>query len=118
MYLLHFAFCLILTGIRVCDSSEPTTHSDHLVIIESETRLNSEDTESFISSVTPPGYKFTHVRRNVKKGGGVDFFIKDDRSLESVSKNIFQAFESTSVPISTEGDVVFHILYRPPNLSK
>ena len=200
MHLLHFAVYLILTGIRVCDSSEPTMHSGHPVIIESgihpcvdsinfaylafqghcrrvthslrnvnpwtslllaisgdislnpgpgsrslndcllnfrsirnksasflefvkdnnadliavtETWLRPEDTESFISSITPPGYKFTHVPRNVKKGGGVGFF-------EQVSKNSCQAFESISIQISTEGakDVIFHVVYRPPNLSK
>ena len=79
-----------------------------------------EDTESFISSITPPGYKFTHVPRNVKKGGGVGFFIKEDLSFERVSKNSYQAFESISIQISTEGakDVIFHVVYRPPNLSK
>ena len=35
MHLLHFAVYLILTGIRVCDSFEPTMHSGHPVIIES-----------------------------------------------------------------------------------
>ena len=35
MHLLHFAIYLIMTGIRVCDSSEPTMHSGHPVIIES-----------------------------------------------------------------------------------
>ena len=207
MHLLHFAVYLILTGIRVCDSSEPTMHSGHPVIIESgihlcvdsinytylafqghcrrvthsfqnvspwtslllalsgdislnpgpasrslngfflnirsirnksasflefvkdnngdliavtETWLRPEDTEGFISSITPPGYKFTHVPRNVKKGGGVGFFIKEDLCFEQVSKNNCQAFESTSIKISTEGakDVIFHVLYRPPNLSK
>ena len=203
MHLLHFAIYLILTCIRVCDSSESTMHSGHPVIIESgihpcadnincsylafqghcrrvthsfwnvspwtslplalsgdislnpgpasrsligcllnirsirnksasflefikdnniavtETWLRSEDTESFISSITPPGYNFTHVLQNVKKGGGVGFFIKEDLSFEQVSKNNCQAFESTSIQISTEGakDVIFHVLCRPPNLS-
>ena len=169
MHLLHFAVYLILTGIRVCDSSEPNVHSGHPVIIESgidpctdsinyaylafqghcqrlthsfrnlspwtslllalsgdislnpgpasrslngcllnirsirnksasflefakdintdliavtETWLRPEDNEGFISSITPPGYKFTHVPRNVKKGGGVGFFIKEDLSSD------------------------------------
>ena len=30
-------------------------------IAVTETWLRPEDTESFISSITPPGYKFTHV---------------------------------------------------------
>ena len=39
------------------------------LIAVTETWLRPEDTESFISSITPPVYKFTHVPRNVKKGG-------------------------------------------------
>ena len=80
----------------------------------------SEDTVSFISSITPPGYKFTHVPRNIKKGGGVGFFIKEDLIYEQVSKNNYQTFESISIQISSEGakDVIFHVVYRPPNLSK
>ena len=46
------------------------------LIAVTETWLRPEDTESFISSITPPGYKFTHVPRNVKKGGGVGFFYQ------------------------------------------
>ena len=63
---------------------------------------------------------FNHVPRDVQKGGGVGFFIKEDLSFEKVSKNNCQTFESTSIQISTEGakDVIFHVLYRPPNLSK
>ena len=172
MHLLHFAIYLILSGIRVCESSEPTIQSGHPVTIESgihpcidsincaylafqghcrrvthsfqnispwsslllallgdislnpgpvsrylngcllnirsvrnksasfrefvkdnnadllavtETWLRPEDTKSFICSITPPGYKFTHVPRNVKKGGGVGFFIKEDLSFELLS---------------------------------
>ena len=90
------------------------------LIAVTETWLRPEDTESLISSITPPGYKFTHVPRNVKKGGGVGFFIKEDLSFEQVSKNSYQAFESISIQISTEDakDVIFHVVYRPPNLSK
>ena len=84
-----------------------------------ETWLRPEDTESFISSITPPGYKFTHVPRNVKKGSGVGLFIKEDLSFEQVSENSYQAFEIISIQISTEGakDVIFHVVYRPTNLS-
>ena len=35
MHCLHFAVYLILSGIRVCDSSEPIIHSGHPVVIES-----------------------------------------------------------------------------------
>ena len=170
MHFLHFTVYPILSGIRVCDSSEPIMHSGHPVIIESgihpcvdsinfaylaiqghcrrvthsfrnvspwtslllalssnislnpgpgsrslngcllnvrsirnksasflefvkeknadliavtETWLGPEDTKSFISSITPPGYRFTLVPQNVKKGGGVVFFIKEDLSRSS-----------------------------------
>ena len=102
---------IIESGIHPCVDS---------INFETETWLRPEDTESFISSITPPGYKFTHVPRNVKKGGGVGFFIKEDLSFEQVSKNSYQAFEIISIQISTEGakDVIFHVVYSPPNLSK
>ena len=51
------------------------------LIAVTETSLRPEDTEGFISSITPPGYKFTHVPRDAKKGGGVGFFIKEDLSF-------------------------------------
>ena len=40
--------------------------------------------------------------------------------LQQVSKNNYQAFESISIQISSEGakDVIFYVVYRPPNLSK
>ena len=40
--------------------------------------------------------------------------------MSKISKNNCHAFESTLIQISTEGakDVIFHVLYRPPNLSK
>ena len=90
------------------------------LIALTEIWLRPEDTESFISCITPPGYKFAHILLNVKKGGGVGFFIKEDLCFEQVSKNNCQDFESTSIQISTEGakDVIFHVLYRPSNLSK
>ena len=90
------------------------------LIAVTETWLRPEDTECFISSITPPGYKFTHVPRNIKKGGGVGFFVKEDLSYEQVSKNNYQAFESISIQISSEGakDVIFRVVCGPPDLSK
>ena len=60
------------------------------LIAVTETWLRPEDTESFISSITPLGYKCTHVPQNIKKGGGVGFFIKEDLSYEQVSKTIIR----------------------------
>ena len=72
------------------------------LIAVTKTWLSSEDTGSFISSITPPGYKVTHVPRNVKKGGGVGFFVKENLSFEQVANNNCQTFESSSIQISTE----------------
>ena len=115
---------LIITPTKLsssgCMQHEFVKDNNADLIAITETWLKPEDTESFISSITPPGYKFTHVPRNVKKGGGVGFFIKEDLSYEQVSKNNYQAFESISIQISSEGakDVIFHVVYKPPNLSK
>ena len=48
------------------------------IIAVTETWLRPDDTDSFIASVTPPGYKCTHVPRQQGRGGGVGFFIRDD----------------------------------------
>ena len=48
------------------------------IIVVTETWLRPDDTDSFIASVTPPGYKCTHVPRPEGRGGGVRFFISDD----------------------------------------
>ena len=48
------------------------------VIAVTETWLRSDDTDSFISSVTPTGYKYTHVPCSEGRGSGVGFFIHDD----------------------------------------
>ena len=62
------------------------------LIAVTKTWLKEEDTECFISSITPPGYKFTHVPQNVKKGGGVIFFIKEDLSCEQDFKKQLSRF--------------------------
>ena len=48
------------------------------VIVVTETSLRPDDTDSFIASVTPLGYKCTHVPRPEEKGSGVRFFIGDN----------------------------------------
>ena len=89
--------CLLnIRSIRNKSASFLEFVKDNNLIAVTETWLRPEDTESFISSITPPGYKFSHVPRNVRKGGGVGFFIKEDLSFEQVSKNNCQAFESNS----------------------
>ena len=82
---------------------------------------NRSDTDGFIASVTPPGYKCTHVPRPEGRGGGVGFFIRDDIDFKVLPQPCFNTFESISVHLSTGNaqDIVFHTVYRPPpNVSK
>ena len=90
------------------------------IIAVTETWLRPDDTDSFIGSVTPPGYKCTHVPRQQGRGGGVGFFIRDDIDFKVLPQPCFNTFESISVHLSTGNaqDIVFHTVYRPPNVSK
>ena len=90
------------------------------IIAVTETWLRPDDTDSFIASVTPPGYKCTHVPRAEGRGGGVGFFICDDIDFKVLPQPCFNTFESISVHLSTGNaqDIVFHTVYRPPNVSK
>ena len=85
-----------------------------------ETWLRPDDTDSFIPSVTPPGYKCMHVPRLEGRGGGVRFFISDDIDFKVLPKPCFSTFESISVYLSTGNaqDIVFHTVYRPPMFRK
>ena len=90
------------------------------IIAVNETWLRQDDTDSFIASVTPPGYKCTHVPRPEGRGGGVGFFIRDDIDFKVLPQPCFNTFESISVHLSTGNaqDIVFHTVCRPPNVSK
>ena len=90
------------------------------IIAVTETWLRPDDTDSFIASVTPPGYKCTHVPRQQGRGGGVGFFIRDDIDFKVLPQPCFNTFKSISVHLSTANaqDIVFHTVYRPPNVSK
>ena len=90
------------------------------IIAVTETWLRPDDTDSFIAGVTPPGYKCTHVPQSEGRGGGVGFFIHDDIDFKVLPQPCFNTFESISVHLSMGNaqDIVFHTVYRPPNVSK
>ena len=48
------------------------------VTVVTGTCLRSDDNDSFIASVTPPGYKCIHIPRPDGRSSGVGFFISDD----------------------------------------
>ena len=86
------------------------------IIAVTETWLRPDDTDSFIASVTPPGYKCTHVPCPEGRGGGVRFFIHDDIDFKVLPQPCFNTFESISVHLSTGNaqDIIFHTVYRSP----
>ena len=90
------------------------------IIAVTETWLRPDDADSFIASVTPPGYKCTHVPRPEGRGGGVGFFICDDTDFKVLPQPCFNIFESISVHLSTSNaqDIAFHTVYRPPMFPK
>ena len=90
------------------------------IIAVTETWPQQDDTDSFIASVTPPGYKCTHVPHPEGRGGGVGLFILDDIDFKVLHQQCFNTFESISVHLSTGNaqDIVFHPVYRPPMFPK
>ena len=88
------------------------------VIVVTETWLQSDDMDSFIASVTPPGHKCTHVPLTERKDG-VRFFIHDNFYFKLLSQPHFKTFESISMhPSVAMPRTFFHTMYRPPNVSK
>ena len=113
--------CLLnITSIRNKSASFLEFVKDNNADLIAVTETWPDDAKSLISSITPPGYKFSHVPENIKKGGGVGFFIKEDLSYEQISKYNCQAFESTLIQISTEDakGVIFHVLFHDPQISQ
>ena len=94
--------------------------AEDFIIAVIETWLRPVGTASFIASVTPPGYKCTHVPCLEGRGGGVGFFTHDDIDFKVLPQPCFNTFESISVHLSMGDaqDIVFHTVYRPPNVSK
>ena len=67
------------------------------------------DTDSFIADVMPPGYKCTHVPHSEGRGGGVEFFIRDDIDFKVLPQLCINTFESISVRLSIGNtqDIIF-----------
>lgn len=83
-----------------------------------ETHIRPIDTESFLKSLTPNGYKLFHVDRIGKLCGGVGFLVKDSFDCAVVSSPSFGSFESMVVSVKSGSKCVnFVSVYRPPDLS-
>ena len=85
-----------------------------------ETWLQPDDTDSFIASVTLLGYKCTHVLGPDGRGGGVGFFTHDNSDFKVLPQPCFNTFQSISVHLlmGNAQDIIFHTVYRPPDVSK
>ena len=90
------------------------------IVAITETWFRPDDTESFIASVTPPGYECTQVQHPEGRGGRVAFFTGDDIDFKILPKPCFNTFESISVHLSMGNaqDIIFHTVYRSLNVSK
>ena len=81
MHLLHFAVYLILTGIRVCDSYEPTMHSGHPVIIESGIHPCVDSINFAYLAFQGHCRRVTHSFRNVSPWTSLLLALSGDISL-------------------------------------
>ena len=88
------------------------------IIVVTETWLRPDDTDCFIASVTPPGYKCTHVPHPEGRGGGVGFFIRDDIDFKVLPQPCFNTFESVSVHLSMPRTLFFILCIGPPMFPK
>ena len=81
MQLLHFAFHLTLTGIRVCASSEPTMHSDRPLIIESGIHPCVNSIYFAYLAFQCHCQNVTHTIRNLSPWSSVLLVLSDDANL-------------------------------------
>ena len=90
------------------------------VIAVTEIWLRSDDTDSFIAIVSPPGYKWTHFPWPDGRANGVGFCIHDDIDFKVLPQQCFKTFEKISVHLSMGNaqNIIFHTVCRPPNVSK
>ena len=100
-------FCISIRNISASFLEFVKDNNADLIAV-TETWLRPEDTEGFISSITPPGYKFTHVPRNVTKGGGVGFSSRRTCVLSKFQKTIVRLLK---VPRSRLALRVLKMLY-------
>ena len=85
------------------------------VIAVTETCLRPDDTDSFIADVTLPGYKYTHVPEAVVWGSS---FVMTSISRSYPNHASIPLSISVQLSMGNTQDIIFHTLYRPPNVSK
>jgi len=97
-----------------------------------ETWLPPSPLQATITSLTPPGYSFTHCPRPQGRGGGLGFLIGPNLVYKPTALPSFPSFESQCISItpstsksskfsSTSVSMLSYTIvniYRPPSLSK
>ena len=80
-----------------------------------ETWLGENETNSFLSDLTPDGFRLIHRPRCGKKGGGVAFMLSSSLKCKQFSIPTFSTFESIAVQAKLSGTTcLFLCIYRPP----
>ena len=83
-----------------------------------ETHIRNNDTPSFLSELTPSGYKLLHVPRPTKLGGGVGFFVNKHFNSCVVPSPTFGSFEHVVVSVKWQNySLNFASIYRPRQAS-
>ena len=80
-----------------------------------ETHIRPFDSDSFLPSITPPGFIFPQRSRSSGIGGGVGFFIRSSYRPHKIETSFYQSFENMVVSIGFHGrSLLLACIYRPP----
>ena len=90
-----------------------------LIFLLSETWLHPDRDDQIIGDLTPDGYSFNHVPRQLGNGGGVSILIKNGLHVkESTGRtHDFTSFEFIDFLITSASSREFRalVIYRPPS---
>ena len=80
-----------------------------------ETWIRLDTTSANLSEITSPGYNLYQQSREVCRGGGLGFFIKDGLDPSVVPAKTYTTFENFLIKISLHKESFYFLnIYRPP----
>ena len=80
----------------------------------SETWIRLDTTSANLSEITPPGYNIYQQPREVRRGGGLGFFVKDVLDPSVVPTKTCTTFENCLLKISLHKESFYFLnIYRP-----
>ena len=84
----------------------------------SETWIRPDTISANLSEITPPGYNLYQQPREVRRGGGLGFFIKEGLAPSVVPTKTCTTFENFLLKISLHKESFYFLnIYRPPSSS-